>query len=65
MDDLYAADEVFLASTTREVEPVSAVDDHEFGGPTPVSDAAREAAAQSIRARLAASSALTSPGSPP
>jgi branched-chain amino acid aminotransferase len=31
LDDLFAADEAFLASTTREVQPVSAVDDHRFG----------------------------------
>jgi branched-subunit amino acid aminotransferase/4-amino-4-deoxychorismate lyase len=30
MDDLLAADEAFLASTTREVQPVAAVDDHRF-----------------------------------
>jgi len=48
---------VFLASTTREVEPVSAVDDHVFDGPTPVSDAAREAATRRISAQLASASA--------
>jgi branched-chain amino acid aminotransferase len=31
LDDLFAADEAFLASTTREVQPVSAVNDHRFG----------------------------------
>ncbi len=30
LDDLAAADEVFLASTVREVQPVTAVDDHTF-----------------------------------
>ena len=54
LEDLYSADEVFLASTTREVEPVAAVDDHSFDGPTPVSDRAREAALHSIRAELGA-----------
>jgi branched-chain amino acid aminotransferase len=56
LEELYAADEVFLASTTREVEPVAAVDDHSFDGPTPVSDRAREAALQSIRAQLGSAS---------
>ena len=57
LDELYQADEVFLASTTREVQPVVAVDDHSFTGPTPVSDRAREAALERIRAELAAESA--------
>jgi branched-chain amino acid aminotransferase len=57
LDELYAADEVFLASTTREVEPVRAVDDQLFDGPTPVSDAARAAAVQRISAQLASASA--------
>ena len=52
LEELYAADEVFLASTTREVEPVAALDDHVFDAPTPVSDRARDAAVQSIRAEL-------------
>jgi branched-chain amino acid aminotransferase len=30
LEDLFGADEVFLASTTREVQPVAAVDDHAF-----------------------------------
>jgi branched-chain amino acid aminotransferase len=30
LEDLFGADEVFLASTTREVQPVAAVDDHGF-----------------------------------
>jgi branched-chain amino acid aminotransferase len=52
LPELYEADEVFLASTTREVEPVAAIDDHDFTGPTPVSDRAREAAVAAIRAEL-------------
>jgi branched-chain amino acid aminotransferase len=30
LDDVRAADEAFLSSTVREVQPVAAVDDHEF-----------------------------------
>jgi branched-chain amino acid aminotransferase len=47
--ELYDADEVFLASTVREVQRVAAVDDHEYPGPTPVSDRARDA----VMARIA------------
>jgi branched-chain amino acid aminotransferase len=50
---LQEADEVFLASTTREVEPVAAVDDHAFPGPRPVSDRIRAAVAERIRVQLA------------
>ena len=57
LDELYGAEEVFLASTTREVEPVVAVDDHAFEGPTPVSDRTREAAVNAIRAELDAAAA--------
>src|SRR6202020_3301715 len=32
LEQLKAADEVFLASTVREVQPVSAIDDQQFGG---------------------------------
>ena len=52
LDDLYGADEAFLASTTREVEPVAAIDDRVFDGPEPVSDRTRAAALERIRAQL-------------
>jgi branched-chain amino acid aminotransferase len=52
MDDLAAADEVFLASTTREVQPVQAVDEHTYATPGPVSQRTAEAAAARIRAEL-------------
>jgi branched-chain amino acid aminotransferase len=51
--ELYAADEVFLASTTREVHPVAAVDDHEYPGPAPVTERTAALVADRIRARLA------------
>ena len=43
LEELYDADEVFLASTVREVEPVAAVDDRSFTAPGPVSERTREA----------------------
>jgi branched-chain amino acid aminotransferase len=49
LEELYQADEVFLASTVREVQRISAVDDREYPGPTPVSDSARDA----VMARIA------------
>jgi branched-chain amino acid aminotransferase len=50
--ELLAADEVFLASTVREVQLVAAIDDHEFSGPTPVSTQVAAAAAERIRSEL-------------
>ena len=52
LEELYDADEVFIASTTREVEPVVAIDDSSFDGPTPVSDRTRDAAVAAIRSEL-------------
>jgi branched-chain amino acid aminotransferase len=42
VDDLLGAGEAFLASTTREVQPISAIDGHELPG-APAPRAAREA----------------------
>ena len=53
LEQLLAADEVFLASTTREVHPVSAVDEHEYVGPTPVTERTATTVAERIRAELA------------
>jgi branched-chain amino acid aminotransferase len=54
LEELYGADELFLASTVREVQPISALDDRSFDGPRPVSDQTREAVSERIRAELAA-----------
>jgi branched-chain amino acid aminotransferase len=54
LDELLAADEAFLASTAREVQPVSAIDDHAFDGPGAVT--ARIAAAVEARIRSERSS---------
>jgi branched-chain amino acid aminotransferase len=53
LEQLKAADEVFLASTVREVQAVSAIDEHEFTGPRPVSERTATLAAERIQAELA------------
>jgi branched-chain amino acid aminotransferase len=53
LEQLKAADEVFLASTVREVMAVSAIDDQEFTGPSPVSERTAKLAAERIRVELA------------
>ncbi len=56
LDDLLGADEVFLASTVREVHPVATIDDRRFAAPGPVSaDIAARVNAR-IRTELAAAS---------
>ena len=52
LEQLKSADEVFLASTVREVQAVVAIDEHEFTGPRPVSERIATAAAERIRAEL-------------
>jgi branched-chain amino acid aminotransferase len=53
LDDLFAADEAFLASTVREVQQIVAIDDHEFPDHAPVSQKIAAAVADRIRAELA------------
>jgi branched-chain amino acid aminotransferase len=53
-DDLAVADEAFLASTTREVQPVAAIDDRLFDGTGPVTARAAAALRAHIRSELAA-----------
>jgi branched-chain amino acid aminotransferase len=50
LDELKEADEVFIASTSREVQDVAAVDDREFSAPGPVFTRA----ASALRAYVAA-----------
>jgi branched-chain amino acid aminotransferase len=52
LEELKSADEVFLASTVREVQTVIAIDEHEFTGPRPVSERTAKAAAERIRTEL-------------
>jgi branched-chain amino acid aminotransferase len=52
LEELYGAEEVFFASTVREVQSVASIDDHEYGGPTPVSDRTRDAVAARMAEQL-------------
>ncbi len=54
LDELRGADEVFLASTTREVHPVAVLDDHEYPDERPVTDRTAAAVMERVRARVAA-----------
>jgi branched-chain amino acid aminotransferase len=53
-DELLAAHEVFLASTTREVQPVAGVEHRNFGAPGPRTREAAGAVRASVEAALAA-----------
>jgi len=53
LEELLGADEAFLASTIREVQPVSAVDDREFDAPGPVTVGVAADVAKVIHAELA------------
>jgi branched-chain amino acid aminotransferase len=55
LEELLAADEVFLASTVREVQPVAAVDDHRFGADGPVTKRIAEQVGARIPSELDAS----------
>jgi branched-chain amino acid aminotransferase len=52
LEDLDAADEAFLASTTREVQPVAAIDDRSFAATGPVTAEAAAALSDRIRSEL-------------
>ena len=56
LEDLSDADEAFLASTTREVQPVAAIDEHAFAESGPVTGSA--AAARSARGSSRSSTRL-------
>jgi branched-chain amino acid aminotransferase len=63
---LLAANEVFLASTTREVQPVVAVDEHSFEGEGAVTARAAAAVSRRIRSELNAVAGVREPaGSEP
>ena len=52
LDELLEADEAFLASTTREVQPVSAIDDRTFDAPGPVTARTAESVVALVRRQL-------------
>ncbi|MFL5822527.1 MAG: aminotransferase class IV [Solirubrobacteraceae bacterium] len=52
LEEVLEADEAFITSTTREVQPVSAIDDRSFKAPGPVSARLATAVAAGIQARL-------------
>lgn len=54
LEELLAADEAFLASTVREVHPISAIDGRSFVAPGPVSTATASTVGGWIRSELAA-----------
>ena len=54
LSDLEAAAEAFLASTTREVQPISAINGRSVEWPGPLTDAAQQAFARALEAELAA-----------
>jgi branched-chain amino acid aminotransferase len=54
LDDLRAADEAFLTSTVREVQPIAAIDDHSFGPQSPLTQRTAAAVSAHIRAELQA-----------
>ncbi len=53
LEELAAADEVFLASTIREVQPVAAIDEQVFAAPGPVTGRVAADVAAMIRRELA------------
>jgi branched-chain amino acid aminotransferase len=53
LEEMLRADEAFLASTVREVQPVAAIDDRVFDAPGPVTRRTAEAVESVIRERLA------------
>ena len=52
LEELYGADEVFFASTVREVQTVASIDDRQYTGPSPVSDRTRDAVTARIAEQL-------------
>lgn len=56
LEEIAEADEAFLASTTREVQPVAQIDDRLLNGSGPVSARVAAAVSERVRSELAAGS---------
>lgn len=54
LDDMRGADEAFIASTTREVQPVAAIDDHTFRGVGEVTGRVARLVSARVQSELAA-----------
>ena len=52
LNDVLDADEAFIASTTREVQPVRAIDEHSFSAPGPVTARLADRVAAAIQTEL-------------
>lgn len=52
LEEILAADEAFIASTTREVQPVSAIDERTFQAPGPVTQRLAAAVSERISSSL-------------
>ncbi|MCP4243099.1 MAG: aminotransferase class IV, partial [bacterium] len=53
IDSITGADEAFIASTVRGVQPVSRIADHELAHPGPFTVRARQALSQAVERELA------------
>jgi branched-chain amino acid aminotransferase len=54
LGELLAADEAFLASTVREVHPISAIDERSYSAPGPVTSTTADTVGAWIRSELTA-----------
>jgi branched-chain amino acid aminotransferase len=54
LEELLGADEAFLASTVREVHPISAIDERSFAAPGPITSATADTVGAWISAELSA-----------
>ncbi len=57
ISELYSADEVFITSTTREVQAVAKIEDHQFVAPGPVTTQLADAFSDFVRRYFAAKKA--------
>jgi len=48
LPEILAADEIFISSTSRDVQPVNRIDDHKFAAPGPVTERLAKAFAEYV-----------------